>query len=77
MWVAPTVFVWVRFVSRLVPGSTISVAVFKALLDQITYGPFSICTFYWGMSVLEGKNMADACDEVSKKLVPTWKVSQS
>ena len=28
------------------------------------------------MSVLEGKNMADACDEVSKKLVPTWKVSQ-
>ncbi|KAK4020234.1 hypothetical protein OUZ56_002228 [Daphnia magna] len=74
LWVAPTVFTWVKISSRLIPGSSLRVAAFKALLEQFTYGPFSIVTFYFGMNLLEGKSSKDAWQEVQNKFLPTWKM---
>lgn len=76
LWVAPTVYVWVRIASRLVPGTTIMSAIKKAVIEQFTYGPFSIVAFYFGMSTLEGKTNQQSIEEVKHKFLPTWKVTQ-
>ena len=73
-WVAPTVFAWVKLSSRLIPGSSLRIAATKAIVEQFTYGPFSIISFYFGMNLLEGKNTKEALEEVKKKFLPTWKV---
>jgi hypothetical protein len=77
LWVAPTVFFWVKLTSKLIPGTTFGVAITKAVIEQFTYGPFSISTFYCGMSLLEGNSFNDACQEVKNKFLPTWKVCVS
>lgn len=46
----------------------------KAVLEQFSYGPFSIIAFYFGMSKLEGKNNQQSLEEVEHKFLPTWKV---
>lgn len=73
-WVAPTVFAWVKLSSKLIPGTSLRVAATKAILEQFTYGPFSITAFYFGMNLLEGKNTKEAWLEVKNKFLPTWKV---
>lgn len=67
-------FAWVKISSRLIPGSSLRVAAVKALVEQFTYGPFSIIAFYFGMNVLEGQSCIDAWREVEEKFFPTWKV---
>lgn len=74
LWVAPTVYAWVRLSSRLVAGTTLRSAVTKAVMEQFTYGPFSIVAFYFGMSKLEGKSTEQSLEEVKRKFVSTWKV---
>jgi len=73
LWVAPTMFYWVRFSSRLIPGVTFRVAAFKACLEQFSYGPFSIVSFYFLMNILEGKGPEAGIKEARKKFLPTWK----
>lgn len=73
---APTLYCWVRIAGKVLPGSSMLIAMVKAGLDQIVYSPFSIITFYWGMSVLEGHTNEEAIEEVKSKLIPTWKVIQ-
>ncbi|EFX89001.1 hypothetical protein DAPPUDRAFT_191208 [Daphnia pulex] len=73
LWVAPTVFTWVKISSRLIPGSSLRVAAVKAILEQFTYGPFSIISFYFGMNLLEGKSSNEAWHEVENKFLQTWK----
>lgn len=43
-------------------------------MEQFTYGPFSIVSFYFGMNILEGKSVEDAWLEVKHKFLQTWKV---
>jgi hypothetical protein len=74
--VAPTLYCWVKIAGKVLPGSSLLIAMVKAGLDQIVYSPFSIITFYWGMSVLEGHTNDEAIEEVKNKLIPTWKVIQ-
>ncbi|KAF4533274.1 hypothetical protein B566_EDAN010509 [Ephemera danica] len=45
-----------------------------ALVEQISYGPFAMCSFFFGMSLLEGKGVSGAATEVRTKFEPTYKV---
>lgn len=72
--VAPALYGWIRFSSKLWPRSTLKTAIHKAVVEQFTYGPFAICCFLFGMSLLEMKTLEQAADEVRTKFFPTWKV---
>lgn len=47
---------------------------FQALVDQVSYGPFAISSFYVGMSLLELKSFDESIQECRDKFFPTWKV---
>lgn len=41
----------------------------------MSYGPAALASFYFGMSLLEGKSLEQAVDEVKLKFLPSYKVS--
>lgn len=43
-------------------------------MEQVTYSPCAMVSFYFGMSLLEGKTVEEAKKEVEKKFLPTYKV---
>ena len=74
LWVAPSLYLWVRLSGKIITGTTLGSAALKAFIEQFTYGPFSITTFYIGMNLLEGNETRKAVEEAKTKFVPTWKV---
>ncbi|XP_045519740.1 mpv17-like protein [Pieris brassicae] len=76
-YVAPTLYIWFSIASAVWPGSTLKSAVIKTCIETITYTPFAMCSFYFGMSLLEGKSVEDAVAEVKAKFWPTYKVGAS
>ena len=74
LYVAPTVYQWVKLSGKLISGTSFGAAISKALIEQVTYGPFSIVSFFFGISILEGKTTDSAIQEVKNKFWPTWKV---
>jgi len=73
LYVAPSLYVWVRISSRLFPGQSVKIAITKALCEQFTYGPFAITSFFIGMNLLEGKTWDEGVDELKKKFISTYK----
>lgn len=49
--------------------------VFQAIVEQFTYTPFAMVSFYFGMTLLEGKTIEDGKNEVIVKFLPTYQVS--
>lgn len=74
LYTAPTLYGWVRIASMIWPKTTLSSALTKALVEQATYGPFALVSFFFGMSLLEGKSVDDAKNQVHAKFLPTWQV---
>lgn len=64
---------WV-FKSDLVLIFTILLSLFQALVEQVTYTPFAMTSFYFGMTLLEMKTIDDAKKEVADKFLPTYRV---
>lgn len=63
----PTMYVWVRIANHIFPRTDFRSSVTKAVTEQFTYDPASICTFLFLMSLLERKTVAEAKDEVRHK----------
>ncbi|PZC84427.1 hypothetical protein B5X24_HaOG205001 [Helicoverpa armigera] len=59
------------------PGSSIRAGIIKTFVETITYTPFAMCSFYFGMSLLESKPFNEAVAEVEAKFLPTYKVGAS
>lgn len=47
---------------------------FQAVVETVTYTPFAMTSFYFGMSILENKTVDEAANEVRTKFWPTYKV---
>ncbi|XP_065200818.1 PXMP2/4 family protein 4-like isoform X2 [Planococcus citri] len=73
-YVAPTINVWLRLANKLWPKNDFKSAVTKAVVEQVSYTPFAMVSFYTGMSLLEGKTLEGAKEEVQAKFLPTYKV---
>lgn len=43
-------------------------------MEQVTYTPFAMVSFYFGMTLLEGKSIEEGKEEVAAKFVSTYKV---
>lgn len=74
-FIAPTFYAWIRLSSVMYPKPGIKSAVAKTILEQITYTPLVISSFFFGMSLMEGKDVRKSMKEVSAKFLPTYHVS--
>ncbi|XP_075155393.1 mpv17-like protein [Haematobia irritans] len=74
LYVAPTLYAWVRLSSAMWPQMSLRVGLVKAAVEQFSYGPFACASFFAGMSFLEGKTTKEAIQEVKNKFIPTFKV---
>lgn len=48
---------------------------FQALVEQFSYAPFAVASFFFGMSLLQGKSFSESAHEVRRKFWPTMQVS--
>ncbi|CAK1552039.1 unnamed protein product [Leptosia nina] len=76
-YVAPTLYTWLTIASTVWPATTLKSALIKTFFETITYTPFAMCSFYFGMSLLEGNAFDEAVAEVKAKFWPTYKVGAS
>ncbi|CAH1154083.1 unnamed protein product [Phaedon cochleariae] len=74
LFTAPTLYAWIRVSTMIWPGANLRTAITKAVVEQFTYGPAALVCFFFGMSLLEGKGINEAKQEVAAKVFPTWKV---
>ncbi|XP_017006638.2 mpv17-like protein [Drosophila takahashii] len=74
LYVAPTLYGWVRLTSAMWPQTNLRTGIVKAITEQLSYGPFACVSFFMGMSLLEQKTISQAVDETKEKALPTYKV---
>uniref|UniRef100_A0A0A9X194 Mpv17-like protein n=1 Tax=Lygus hesperus TaxID=30085 RepID=A0A0A9X194_LYGHE len=74
LFVAPTLTIWMTIARAIWPQNNLRSALTKALVEQVTYTPFAMTSFYFGMTVLEMKGVEAAKKEVADKFLPTYKV---
>lgn len=74
LFVAPTLYGWVRLTTYIWPVSNLRTAVYKSVCEQFSYGPAATASFFFLMSLLEYKTLEDAKQEVREKFLPTFKV---
>ncbi|XP_065724312.1 mpv17-like protein [Drosophila suzukii] len=74
LYVAPTLYGWVRLTSAMWPQTNLRTGIVKAITEQLSYGPFACVSFFMGMSLLELKTFSQAVDETKEKAAPTYKV---
>uniref|UniRef100_A0A1B0A0A3 Mpv17-like protein n=1 Tax=Glossina pallidipes TaxID=7398 RepID=A0A1B0A0A3_GLOPL len=75
LYVAPTLYGWVKLSTAMWPQMTLRVGLKKAAVEQISYGPFACASFFIGMSLLEGKTFKEAIEETKQKFWPTFEVA--
>ncbi|XP_017872024.1 PREDICTED: mpv17-like protein isoform X1 [Drosophila arizonae] len=74
LYVAPTLYGWVRLTSAMWPQTNLRIGLLKAATEQLSYGPFACVSFFMGMSLLELKTFQQAVAETKEKALPTYKV---
>lgn len=97
IYVAPTLYTWIRVSTKLFPQANLRSAICKvryfllsfdrkntilkysftpkkALLEQVSYTPAAMTSFYFLMSLLEGQTIEQGVNEVKTKFLPTYKV---
>jgi protein Mpv17 len=47
----------------------------QVLVEQFSYSPFAVASFFFGMSLLQGKSFGESAHEVRTKFWPTLQVS--
>ncbi|XP_008472286.1 mpv17-like protein [Diaphorina citri] len=72
--IAPGVNLWVNFVNRVFVGNSILHILGKVGLEQIIWAPIFYTVFYFGLTVMDGRPVADALLEVKTKAFHTYTV---
>lgn len=73
-YVAPTVTCWMKIAKHFWPKPTFNDSLKKALVEQVTYTPFGMVSFYMGMNLLQGNTVQDGVEEIHEKFWPTYQV---
>lgn len=56
------------------PHTNLLSALKKTAWEQVSYAPVACASFFFGMSLLEHKTIAEGFEEVKMKFVPTFTV---
>lgn len=74
LYVAPTLYGWVRLTSHIWPVTNVRTALMKTLIEQVSYGPTATASFFFIISLLDHKTVEESKQEVVDKFWPTYKV---
>ncbi|XP_039961987.1 uncharacterized protein LOC126758725 [Bactrocera neohumeralis] len=74
-YVAPTLYGWLRVASAMWPQTNLRIGALKAIVEQASYAPFASTSFYFGMTMLEGKGIEAAKAEVKDKFPKTLRIA--
>uniref|UniRef100_A0A182RS84 Protein Mpv17 n=1 Tax=Anopheles funestus TaxID=62324 RepID=A0A182RS84_ANOFN len=74
LYVAPTIYGWVKISTIMWPNMNLKTALFKAIVEQATYGPFAGVSFLFIMSLAEGATTGQAMQEVKVKFPQTYMI---
>lgn len=74
-FVAPTMYTWIKFMSKLFPKNNWRTAIMRTALEQTSYGPAATASFFFIFSLIEKKTVEESKQEVRDKFWPTYKVS--
>lgn len=75
LFVAPTLYGWIKFTSRIWPVSNVKTAVKKVICEQLSYGPAATSSFFFIISLMDHKTIEESKQEVIEKFWPTYKVN--
>ncbi|CAK1541038.1 unnamed protein product [Leptosia nina] len=73
-FMAPVFYGWLKFSSRFFKRKNLYTAIKRALIEQVSYSPLAMAYFFFGMSLLERKPIANCVKEVREKFWPTYKI---
>ncbi|XP_045473143.1 mpv17-like protein isoform X2 [Harmonia axyridis] len=73
-FLAPVGYGYVRIMSKWLPHTDLRSNFKRVLIDQTTYSPLMTVAFFGGMSLLEGKDLNGAKEEIEQKFLPTYKI---
>ncbi|XP_045780262.1 mpv17-like protein [Maniola jurtina] len=73
-FMAPVFYGWMKYSSKFFRGKSLTTAVTRALVEQVSYSPVALAYFFFGMSLLEMKPLNTCVNEVKEKFWPTYKV---
>lgn len=77
LYVAPSLYGWVKITSKIWPVTNIRTAMMKTVLEQLSYGPLATASFFFIISLMEQKTVEESKQEVIDKFWPTYKVPHS
>ncbi len=66
---------WYSYLDRLLPSKSLRTVGLKILADQLVAAPFFAITFFYGMGVLQGKNLSECWGEFTHKFPAVYLVS--
>ncbi|XP_063369250.1 mpv17-like protein 2 [Cydia amplana] len=73
-FMAPVFYGWMKYTSRFFKNKTLTTAITRALIEQVSYSPLAMAYFFFGMSALELKPFSTCVNEVKEKFWPTYKI---
>uniref|UniRef100_A0A1B6KT60 Mpv17-like protein n=1 Tax=Graphocephala atropunctata TaxID=36148 RepID=A0A1B6KT60_9HEMI len=73
-YVAPALHCWFTIANKIWPYVSLRSVLAKVVAEQLTFSPFAMSCFLLGMTLLEGKTIEDAKNELKAKLIPTYKI---
>lgn len=74
LYVAPTLYCWVKLMSKIWPVSNFRTAIMKTAVEQLSYGPLATSSFFFIISLLEHKTIEESKQEVRDKFWPTYQM---
>lgn len=74
LYVAPSLYGWVKITSKIWPVTNIRTAMMKTVLEQLSYGPLATASFFFLISIMEQRSVEESKQEVVDKFWPTYKV---
>ncbi|KAJ2953822.1 hypothetical protein O0L34_g1450 [Tuta absoluta] len=73
-FVSPVIYTWMKYTQPLFPGLSMVTCLKRSLFEQVTYGPFALSYFLFGMSLLKLNGINKSVEEVKEKFWPAYKV---
>lgn len=68
-------FYYMRFLEKIIPGSDTKSIFMKIAMDQVVASPLFITTFFYGVGVMEGKNLKKCTQDIRENIVEVYLVN--
>ena len=72
LFAGPVIHNWVRFMSRMIPRTTLPYVMLKVMIDQLCLGPVLLSAFLIILTAMEGRTTEEIARQWKEKFLPTF-----